>query len=120
MAISALALMWQQRATKKLVARARAERDVTPLVDGIARLQDRARPTAFDVAARQLWNADERALAVSFIRGAASYLPWARAAQYWIKHAQEVEPQLTRDAFDPEFLETIYQPRVAQQCGSFG
>ena len=77
-------------------------------------------PNAYNVAIRSIWDAYQRPLACELVRELGSRHPSARITQYWIKQALEVEPEAARRILGEEFLNDVYRPEVARQCGSFG
>lgn len=102
------------------VAAARERGEIEPVVEAVEKLKPSARPTAYNHAIRQLWDSYERPLAIELIKVLAEGHSSALIAQYWLKQALQVEPQLARKRLSQKFLETYYQPKVAASCGPVG
>ena len=102
------------------ISKARESGDIGPIVDAIKKLRPGARTTAYNHAIRQLWDSFDRELAFDLIKDLARNHPEALITQYWLDHAQKVEPQIARRRFDRRFLERYYQPEVAAKCGPVG
>lgn len=94
--------------------------DVDPLREHIAQLPADVQPDAWNQAVQMVWNSYERAVALRVIRAMATAVAGASIAQYWLRQALEIEPELAQDVFDDDFLSTYYQPEVARACGKFG
>ena len=102
------------------VSRALSSGDAQPLVEHLLGLAEAARPNAFNHAIRRLWDAYERELAVPLVLALAEHHAETKIAQYWLDQLRTVEPELARQAFEGDFLERHYKPKVAAQCGNAG
>lgn len=102
------------------IARALALKDTAALVDRLDKVGAATRPDAYNRAIKRLWDGYERALALQLVRRLAELHRDCRIAQYWLSQAQSVEPGLSRQFLDPQFLEAHYQPQVAATCGHVG
>ena len=94
--------------------------DVEPLTEHISTLPADVQPDAWNQAVQLVWNSYERPVALRVTRAMACAVAGASIAQYWLRQALEIEPELAREVFDDDFLTTYYQPEVARACGKFG
>lgn len=77
------------------------------------------RPTKWDHAIDQLWQAYNRETAAELVVEAAERSD-ATILQYWIQQVLEVEPRIADEVFSEEFLADHYDPAVASRCGKSG
>ncbi len=103
-----------------VIAKAREERDIAPIVGAINQLRPSARATAYNHAIRKIWDDYDRELAIELVKELARKHNDALIAQYWLDQVQKVEPQLARAALTKDFLQRYYQPEVASRCGPVG
>lgn len=94
--------------------------DVGALVGRIEALPPATQPTAYHSALLRTWATYERRRAMELIREMGMRVGDASIAQYWIRQALEVEPEIAREVLDEDWLSAFYVPEVAKQCGSFG
>lgn len=115
-------LLWRLSSPplRSALERARAERTIAPVVEAIERLRAGARTSYYNYAIRRLWDAYDRGLAVELVKELARRHPESLIAQYWLRQALLVEPELAGRLLTPEFLERHYQPEVAARCGPVG
>jgi hypothetical protein len=104
----------------RMVDRAAAQGDMTPLIAWIAKRSVAARPNAYNQAIKRLWDSYQRPLTVPLIRELAKNHGSLHIAQYWLDQLQKVEPELARRDLGEEFLRIYYQPSLAAQCGKVG
>jgi hypothetical protein len=104
----------------RLVRTAAKTEDLGPLIAVLTSKRNAAQPTAFNQAIRQLWDMDERSLALELVKELASRHGDAKIAQYWLKEGLTTEPAISRQVFSKAFLTEHYQPEVAAQCGPVG
>ena len=102
------------------IKEARKAKDPSPLVDELAKKDEPARPTSFNKTFQLLWEAYDRDLAAQFLKASMPLMADARIVQYWIKQIMEVEPEISQEVFDTEFLTRFYRPDIAASCGRFG
>ena len=102
------------------IKQARKAKDPTPLIEELAKKGEPARPTSFNRTFQQLWEAYDRDLAAQFLKASIPLMADARIVQYWIKQIMEVEPEISEELFDPDFLALHYRPDIAASCGKFG
>lgn len=119
-ALVAWLLLARRPSVTREVSRAVSTRDIAPLVTLLSAKPEDTRPTAFNAAVKGLWDRYERGLAARLMRDMASLVAGASIAQYWLKQAIEVEPDIARETFSDEFLSEFYNPEVAARCGKFG
>ena len=103
-----------------VISAAREQRDIKPIIEAVSKIRESARPTAYNHAIRQLWDAYERELAIELVKELARNHHESLIAQYWLKQVLQVEPKLATKAMSREFLNRYYRPEVAAQCGPVG
>jgi hypothetical protein len=115
-------LLWRLSSPplRAALERARGERRVDAVVDAIERIRPAARTSHYNHAIRQLWDDYDRSLAIELVRELASRYPESLVAQYWLRQALQVEPELANRLLSREFLESHYAPEVAARCGPVG
>jgi hypothetical protein len=94
--------------------------DLSAVLALIAKKKPAAQPTAFNQAIRLLWDKYERRLALKLIKELAARHGDARIAQYWLRQAITVEPEISHKVLSRAFMAEHYQPEVAAQCGPVG
>lgn len=99
---------------------AMAQGEVGAVVQAIERLPEGPRPTAFNQAMRQMWDAYERGLAIQLLFTLRESMAEAPIFHYWIKQSMEVEPDLARDVLDADFMARFFDAEVASKCGPGG
>jgi len=99
---------------------ARRERSIAPLVEAVESVRPAARTSHYNHAIRKLWEDYDRALAIELVRELASRHGSSLIAQYWLRQALQVEPDLASRLLPQEFLERHYEPEVAARCGPVG
>ena len=104
------------RATSKAITSG----DISFLVKRIEGESGANQATCFNKAVKAMWNSYERPLAVSLIRAIGPLVSTAHIAQYWMKQALDIEPELAKESFDDDFLHAYYHPEVAAKCGKAG
>jgi hypothetical protein len=104
----------------RLVREAAETQDLGPLIATLSKRRNSVQPTAYNQAIRQLWEMDERSLALELVKELASRHGRAKIAQYWLREALTTEPAIARKVFTRAFLTEHYQPEVAAQCGPVG
>ncbi len=90
-----------------------------PVVEFVTAAPEERRPTHWDDALGQLWQAYARVEAARLVMAAARRSD-ATILQYWIKRVLEVEPRIADEVFTESFLAAHYRPRVADRCGKSG
>jgi len=95
-------------------------KDITGVVSFLATHEGETRETLFNTATRTLWDGYERELATDLIKEVGSTIHTANIAQYWMKQALEVEPDIAQERFDPDWLGMFYNAEHAARCGKFG
>ena len=75
--------------------------------------------TGWDNALTELWRTYHRQTAALLVVEAAARSD-ADIIQYWIGQVIQVEPEIARETFTQEFLETHFNPDVASRCGRKG
>ena len=118
--LAAVALAVATPRIGRAVEEALARRDVTPVLEAVERMRPGGRTAALNHAIRKLWNRYERRLALDLVVVLAERHTDSLIAQYWIKQAMTVEPELARERLDDEFLRAHYRPELAAQCGPVG
>lgn len=119
--IGVLALQqWLRPSVSRETARAMSTKELGRVVELIDGRPHETQATAYNTAVRSMWDAYERELATRLIREMAHHIPKASIAQYWIKQALEVEPEIAQETLDEDFLREFYSPEVAARCGKFG
>jgi hypothetical protein len=115
-------LLWRLTSPplRTALARARRERSVAPLVDAVEAVRPAARTSNYNHAIRQLWDDYDRALAIELVRELARRHGDSLIAQYWLRQALQVEPELASRLLTQEFLDRHYVPEVAARCGPVG
>ena len=111
---------WRIFTVAQLAQAAARTGDVTLVARGIGELAPTLRADAFDRAVTDLWRSGARPLAVRLVRSAAQHVGPAFTTQFWIREGLEHEPALAGDLFDDDFMAAVYEPPVAQACGSYG
>lgn len=101
------------------LAEARSSGDLEGLVEAVEAAPADKRPTKWDYALDQLWNAYERETAAELVVEAAPRSD-ATILQYWIQEVLQVEPKIADRVFSEEFLERHFDPEVASRCGKSG
>ncbi|MFT5430249.1 MAG: hypothetical protein ACI9OJ_000922 [Myxococcota bacterium] len=119
--LAVTALLWMRKPTlAKMTREAVKVDDPQALVTALSEMPEAARPTAFNLVVRDLWNTYNRGLAARLVRDGAGWLASATIVQYWIKQVLEVEPEVASETFDHDFLTAFYNPEVAARCGKSG
>jgi hypothetical protein len=96
-----------------------SEKTPLPLVGFVTSQPAESQASLWDQAIGQLWQRYEREMAAQVIMIAASDNE-AKILQYWIKQVLEIEPEIAREQFTPEFMRTSFRPEVASSCGRCG
>jgi hypothetical protein len=104
----------------KIVDQAAKQSDVGPVLEIISKMNEGARPSAYNRAIRRLWDRYQRPLATELVLELAKNHGSANIAQYWIRQVMTVEPQMAKEKFSKDFLRNHYQPEVAVKCGQIG
>jgi len=122
LAVVVILMLWSQFAPSvgNLVRRAEKTGDLGPVLAAIAKKRPAAQPTAFNQGIRMLWDRHERQLATELVKELAARHGDAKIAQYWLKQALTVEPEISGKVFTRAFVTANYQPEVAAQCGPAG
>ena len=103
-----------------VIAQAKEQGAITPIVEAVEQLRPSARPTAYNHAIRRLWDEYERPLAIELVKELAEKHSSTLIAQYWLKQVLQVEPKMARETLPKDFLKRYYHPEVAAQCGPVG
>ncbi|NMB75129.1 MAG: hypothetical protein GYA21_08360 [Myxococcales bacterium] len=104
----------------KEVARYQRTGDVAPLLARIRSRRPAARPAAFDLAIKTMWNAYQRELCPPLIRELAKDHTREPVAQYWLSQLMQVEPKMAREHLDQNFVSRFFLPDLAARCGRAG
>lgn len=103
---------------KRGMRAARATGDLAPLTEALKAQPDES-GTHWDQAIGALWQAYAREAAAGLVVVAAQHSQ-AKIVQYWIKQVIEIEPEIAKEVFTPQFLMAHFDPSVASQCGRCG
>jgi hypothetical protein len=103
-----------------VIAKARKEQDITPIVEKVSTFRVAAQPAAYNHCIRAIWDAYDRELAIELIKVLAKEHSNSLIAQYWLKQLLQVEPALAKARLEEDFLQRYYQPKLAAQCGPVG
>lgn len=101
------------------LSEAHSSGELDAVVEAVQAAPAEKRPTKWDYAIDQLWQAYARETAAELVVEAAERSD-ATILQYWIQQILEVEPRIADDVFSEEFLAEHYDPQVASRCGKSG
>ena len=114
------AVLWMRPGLPAVVDRAARSGEVGPLLAAIRKLTPAARPAAYNLAIRRLWDSWERDLAMQVVRELAEDHADQPVAQYWLRQALTLEPETAKRFLDDAFVDGHYDPAVAARCGPVG
>jgi len=101
------------------LSRAQSTGELDAVVAAVGAAPEEKRPTKWDYAIGELWQAYERETAARLVVEAAERSD-ATILQYWIQQILQVEPRIADDVFTEAFLADHYDPEVASRCGKSG
>lgn len=103
---------------KRGMRTARTSGDLLPLTEAL-KADPNDSGTQWDQAIGTLWQAYAREAAAGLVVIAAQHSD-AKIVHYWIKQVIEIEPEIAKEIFTPQFLMAHFDPSVASQCGRCG
>lgn len=93
---------------------------ISPIVEAIEAKPEDSRVTLLNHTLKRLWESYHRELAARLVRQMAPALSGASITHYWIQKCLEVEPEMSSEHLDMEFLVEHYRPDLAAGCGAAG
>ncbi|MBK04640.1 MAG: hypothetical protein CL920_19825 [Deltaproteobacteria bacterium] len=103
-----------------LLKDARKSDDVSDLMDAAKKLNPNRQFYFYQEAIQRLWESYHRELAAELIREFALAFPEEKITQYWMKQIIEIEGEIARETLGEHFIESYYDPSVANSCGVAG
>jgi hypothetical protein len=108
-----------RRASSYPLDKAFATGNVEAYVHFVMKAPESRRPNLWDQGITRLWRGYRRETAMALMKAAAARSS-APVVQFWIRQALEIEPEMSAEHLDEEFLKEHFRPDVAARCGRVG